>query len=103
MLATAAQKPRLQFAQPRVAMAAQEAERPAVVVSEAHPQVTAVAAARTAAGRRTWPEKRGERSLAVQRAIVSVATTKAMISMTRFRVSAVGMVKASTRRPRPGR
>ena len=68
---------------------------PPLVVSEAKPEVRAVAPVATVSRPETLALKRGERSLAVIRAIVSAAIAKAMHSETRLRVLPYGMVKAA--------
>ena len=68
---------------------------PPLVVSEAKPEVRAVAPVANVRSPETLALKRGERSLAVIRAIVSAAIAKATHSETRLRVLPYGMVKAA--------
>jgi hypothetical protein len=59
---------------------------PPLGVSEANPDVRAVAPVAKVSRSEALARRRGERSLAVIRAIVSAATAKAMTSETRLRV-----------------
>ena len=68
---------------------------PPLVVSEAKPDVSAVAPAANVIRPETLARRRGDRSLAVMRAIVSAAIAKAKTSETRLRVLPYGMVKAA--------
>jgi hypothetical protein len=77
----------LQFAPSQVVdIALRRLNGPPLVVSEANPDVRAVAPEVTVISADALALNRGERSLAVIIAIVSAATTKAMTSETRLRV-----------------
>jgi hypothetical protein len=84
------------FPAPTVAMALKRLKGPPLLVSAAHPQVTAIAPQANGSRPASLARKAGERSVAVQSARVSTATAKAVTSETMLRVLPNGWVNVET-------
>lgn len=81
---------------PTVAMAASRLKGPPLLVSAAHPQVTAIAAQANGSKRASLTRQAGKCSVAVHSASTSTATVKAVTSETMLRVLPNGWVNVET-------